>query len=211
MDVFFLVCATIGGTILVLQLALSLLGLGFEGLAGPIGDHLHLGDFWGHGGDAGTVEAGGGHGGFSHLGRVLTFQTVVAFLTFFGVGGKASLEAGRGPAASVLIAMGTGLGAMALLGWAFQGLRRLQTDGTIRIEDAVGLRGRVYLRIPAFGAGEGKVTLPIQGRTIEVRARTTGPALLTGEPAVVLRVIEGRILEVVAPEGVVEKPAALAE
>ena len=65
--------------------------------------------------------------------------------------------------------------------------------------------------VPAHGGGEGKITLPIQGRTIEVLARTPGPGLRAGEAVVVSRVIDEQIVEVVTPQSHVVKPAAFAE
>ncbi len=220
---FFLICATIGGTILVLRLALSLLGFGFEHADadfGGIGDaHLDAGHDLGHDGgldhadDGGLdhAETGGGHSHLSNLGRIFTFQAIVSFLAFFGVGGLSALEAKQEPAVAVLIALATGFLAVFLLGYALRSLRRLQNDGTVRIERSVGLGGKVYLRIPAHDGGEGKITLPIQGRTIEVKARTPGPELRLGEPVVVTRVIDGQTVEVATPEAAIAKPVPLTE
>lgn len=239
MYTLFLVCTTIGGTILLLQVALSLLGIGFETAGGHIGDigGGHIGDIGGHVGDVGgghVGDVGGGHAdmgghaadhsgdvgdssghgehsGLSRLGRMLTFQTVLAFVTFFGVGGLASLESGREPLLAVPLALATGIAAMFLIGWCFQALGKLQGDGTVRLERAVGARGRVYLRIPGNDSGAGKVTLVLQDRTIEVQARTQGPELRTGEEVVVTRVIDTNTVEVVAAAAHVEKPVPLYE
>lgn len=204
---FFLICLTIGGTILVLRLALSLLGLGFDSLDGAVGD---LGDADGDAG-LGDVITDGGHGHHADLGRVFTFQAIVTFLAFFGVGGLSTLEMHQHPAVAVLVGVATGLVAVALLGYLLGSLRQLNTDGTVRISGAVGLEGRVYLRIPAEGEGEGKITLPIQGRTIEILARTPGPGLRAGDPVVVSRIIDEHIVEVVLPQRYVAKPPAFAE
>ncbi len=208
---FFLICATIGGTILVLKLALSLLGFGFEhadGHPGAFADsHVELDHAVGHAAD----HDGEAHHDQSQLGRIFTFQAIVTFLAFFGVGGLATLEARHGGPLAVLIGTATGVVAVFVLGYVVRGLRTLQKDGTVRIESAVGLPGQVYLRIPAHGLGEGKITLPIQGRTIEILARTPGPELRTGEPVVVSKVIDDRTIEVVAPQSLVVKSAPLAE
>jgi hypothetical protein len=57
----------------------------------------------------------------------------------------------------------------------------------------------------------GKITLPIQGRTVEILARTPGPGLRAGEPVVVSRIIDEQVVEVVTPQSHVVKPAAFAE
>jgi len=207
MHQFFLICLTIGGTILVLRLALSLLGLGFDSLDGAVGD------FGDADADAGPGEVPGddGPGHHADLGRIFTFQAVVSFLAFFGVGGLAALEMRQPSAIAALVGAATGLVAVSLLGYLLAALHRLNTDGTVRIARAVGLEGRVYLRIPGEGEGEGKITLPIQGRTIEILARTPGPALRAGDPVVVSRVIDEHIVEVVLPHRLAAKPAAFAE
>ena len=204
---FFLICLTIGGTILVLRLALSLLGMGFDSLDGAVGA---LGDAHADAGP-GDVTADDGQGHHADLGRIFTFQTLVSFLAFFGVGGLSMLEMQQHPAVAVLVGLATGLVAVSLLGSLLGALHKLNSDGTVQISGAVGLEGRVYLRIPAEGEGEGKVTLPIQGRTIEVLARTPGPGLRAGDPVVVSRIIDEHIVEVVLPQRYATKPPAFAE
>ena len=201
---FFLICATIGGTILILRLGLSLLGLGFDSLDGVGAD---LDD---SGLDADVDHGDSGHDHQSGLGKVLTFQAVVSFLAFFGVGGLAALDARQHPALTVGIALTTGFVAVVVLGWLLRLLRRLNTDGTVQMNQAVGMEGTVYLRIPADDGGEGKIFLPIQGRTIEVTARTPGPDLAPGEPVVISRIIDDRVVEVVIPHHLPGKPPAFA-
>ena len=145
--------------------------------------------------------------GLSALGKKLTFQTIVAFVTFFGVGGLSAIGFGWSSGASLATAVVVGMAAMVLLAYAFGGLRRLQGSGTLRLSDAVGEVGRVYLRVPAGNGGVGKVTLAIQGRTEEIRAVTPGPELRSGEPIVVTRVLDGRTIEVVAEAAYLAKRA----
>ena len=203
---FFLICATIGGTILILRLGLSLLGLGFDSLDG-VGADL---DDAGLDADVDVDHADAGHDHQSGLGKVLTFQAIVSFLAFFGVGGLAAIDARLHPGVTVAIALGTGLVAVTVLGYLLRALRRLNTDGTVQIRRAVGTEGTVYLRIPAHEGGEGKIFLPIQGRTIEVIARTPGPELAPGEPIVISRIIDDRVVEVVIPHHLAPKPPAFA-
>lgn len=238
MDTFFLLCTIAGGTILVLQLALSLLGLGGHLIGGDVplvgGDVPHLGDAGGLGDlggghvghgvgghDLGGHDAGQGHdasghghghdGRLSSLAKRLTFQAVVAFVTFFGVGGLSAGGFGWSLPSQSMAAVATGAGATVLLGYAFGSLRTLQNSGSLRIENAVGARGRVYLRIPGGPGGPGKVTVPVQGRLEELHAVTPGPELRSGEPVVVTRVVDGETVEVVAEAAYVAKSEMLAE
>lgn len=206
MHQFFLICATIGGTILVLRLGLSVLGLGLDHADADLGGLEDSGhDF------VSDQPADGHHPHSGHLGRIFTFQAIVSFLAFFGVGGLSALEARQGPTVSVLIGTATGFAAVFLLGYALRSLRRLHGDGTVRLERSVGLSGTVYLRIPGSGTGDGKVTLPIQGRTVEVKARTPGPELRQGEPVVVTGVVDDQTVEVASPAAAVLKTVSLAE
>lgn len=210
MHQFFLICATIGGTILLLRLALSLVGLGSEGLVGDLGDADIDADFP-EDVSADSIDGGYDHGHHLELGRIFTFQAIVSFLAFFGIGGLAALESRQDPAVAVLAGTVTGVVTVSLLGYALRALRKLNSDGTVRISQSIGLAATVYLRIPANGGGEGKITLPIQGRTIEVLARTPGPALRTGDPVVVSRVIDEQTVEVVTPQSLIDKPDPLPE
>jgi hypothetical protein len=60
-------------------------------------------------------------------------------------------------------------------------LAKLQSRGNLDIEHgAVGHVGTVYLRVPGMRKGQGKVTLVLQGRTVEVPATTSGAEIPTG-------------------------------
>src|SRR5437016_912426 len=83
-ETFFLVCAIVGGTLLLCQFLMSLIGFGDHHDA--CGDH----DFH----DAGGHDAHGDHadhgdqaGHHTWFVGVLTFRSIVAAITFFGLGG----------------------------------------------------------------------------------------------------------------------------
>ncbi len=180
METTFLVCATLGGTLLVIQLIGTLIGFG--------GDH----DF-DHGGD-------GGHGTDAHgsdwfLG-VLTIKTATAALTFFGIGGKIALNAGATEMAALGVAVGAGVVALYLVAALVRSLHKLKADGTARIERSVGSPATVYLRIPGERAGAGKVHLNLQNRTVEYQAITPGRELPTGAQVKVIAVVNADTVEV---------------
>jgi hypothetical protein len=77
-------------------------------------------------------------------------------------------------------------------------LARLQSDGTVRIERAVGRAGTVYLRIPGGRSSAGKIHLMLQNRTVEYQAITTGTELPTGTPVKVVAVVGPDTVEVEA-------------
>lgn len=193
MEMFFGVCAVLGGTVLLCQFVLTLVG--FEGDA-------DIDDFGGQGGghSTGHDTSHDGSDGHQHganwIFGVLTFRTIVAALTFFGLTGLAGNSAGMSPPATLTIAVLAGLAAMYGVHWMMQGLYRLRSDGTARIERAVGQTGTVYLRVPAKKSGVGKVTVSLQGRTMEYQAMTAHDELPTGNRIVVVDVIGRDTVEV---------------
>lgn len=74
-------------------------------------------------------------------------------------------------------------------------LLKLERNGAMKIRDAVGKVGSVYLRIPANGSGKGKVQLSINGSIHELDAMTDGPELKSGTQVEVLSV-NGNVLNV---------------
>ena len=132
---------------------------------------------WGdshHGGAAGHDSA---HSWFI---RILSVRTVVAGLTFFGLGGLAANASGANPFGSLAVAAVCGFAALYLVGWAMRTLMRLRSDGTVHIENVVGQPAVVYLTIPGHKSGKGKITVTVQNRTMEYEAETEHEPLPTG-------------------------------
>ena len=147
-----------------------------------------------HGGDTSRVE--------SHaLSRLLAFislQTIVAFLAFFGLAGLSSQQAGMSVPASGLAALLAGVCSMVVLTKIMSLYHKLERNGMVRINRTVGCPGRVYLRIPGENSGFGKVTIKVQGRTVELKAQTRGELLPTGKSIIVSNVLDHQTVEVVA-------------
>jgi hypothetical protein len=207
-ETIYLTCALAGGTLMVFQFLLGLLGMGDHHDAG--GDH----DFHDGGHDAGGHDGHDGHGGHgdhdSHQSwyvGVLTFRSVVAALTMFGLAGLTStVNFQHEPELSLGIALGGGAAALFGVAYLMRTLNRLKSDGTVRIERAVGQVGTVYLSIPGQKAGMGKVTLRLQNRTVEYQAVTPHQPLATGSKIVVTAVLGPDTVEVVPAD----QPAATA-
>lgn len=204
MTVLFLVCAIIGGTILLTQVTLMLLGMGGDGgdfdasgdLPADVGGDFHGdtgGDFHGDAGGHGHSLAG--HGS-SWLFNVVSFRTVVAAMAFFGVAGMAGQSAGASTPTVLLIAIAAGAAAMYGVYWMMQGLYRLRAEGTVRIHRAIGHPAKVYLTIPGHNAGAGKIQINLQNRTMEYLATTQGESLPTGAKVVIVNVLTENTLEV---------------
>lgn len=177
MSTLFWICALAGGGFILLQALLGLLGLG---------DH-ELGDGDSHG------EA---HAGDAL--NLLSVRAISAGLCFFGLTGLAAGEWGFGPVLGVPLAVVAGLAAVLAVAYAMRAMRRMEDDGVLRPERAVGQNATVYLRIPGGPGAPGKIHLVLQGRTVEMKAVSRDP-LPTGAPVVVVDVVSPDTLEV-APQ-----------
>jgi len=126
---------------------------------------------------------------------IVTVRSLVAAVTVFGLTGLAAMKS-LPPEKTVALASVAGIGMLYLVGWSFKQLYKLQSDGTVNIQDAVGCPAVVYLAIPGQHEGAGKVTVKVAERTMEYRAMTNGDSLKTGTPVVVSSVISEDTLEV---------------
>ncbi len=161
----YLICATVGGSVLVIQFILMLIGFGDEG------------DM-----DASEFELDEeGVGGNLFFG-FLSVKTVVAFLTFFGlVGWLIDLsDWNLSPGTGVLLATAAGALAFYLVGFIMASLYRLDATGNVNIKKAIGKTAKVYLKIPGQNSGAGKVTVKFDAGTLELAAVTEGEEILTG-------------------------------
>ena len=194
MDTVFLVCAVVGGTVLAIQFILTLIGLGGESfdVDGDAGADAGVDVDTGLDADAADVA----HHGSEWVFGVLSFRTVVAALTFFGLVGLTA-RAYKLPDHWVLIlATAAAIGAMYGVYWLMRAMWGLKEEGTVRIEGAVGRTATVYVPIPANRAGCGKIQINLQDRTMDYAAMTPGDALPTGAKVVVTEVITSDTLEV---------------
>jgi hypothetical protein len=203
LSTIYLVAAVIGGTILVCQFVLALIGLGHDGVDLS---HDAAGDFHAGGHDGGLFDSH--HGGDSHAGAdqhadsthlfaVVSFRTVVAAAAFFGVTGLATLEAGFPATTTLVMAAAAGTFAMYGMYRLLRLIAGLGSSGNERIGNAVGLTGTVYIPIPASGKAAGKVQLSMQNRIVEYLAVTDeSEALKTGETVRIVGIKNGDTVQV---------------
>jgi hypothetical protein len=172
---FFLACAVLGGGVLLLQLIASLTGLGHDA-----GHDLH-----------------GVHLAEEGL-NLFSVRAVSAGIAFFGVGGLAGMST---PFRALLaIPLGLAFGAVATFGMAYatRAILRLEDDGTVRAENAIGTSANVYLTIPPARGGRGKIHVQVQNRLVEYQAITShGESLPTGARVLVVDVVDSDTLDVV--------------
>jgi hypothetical protein len=208
---FFLVCAAVGGTVLACQFIMTVTGLGGEHHDG--GGHIDMGGdghfdagHAGHGdhhsGDSATHDHDHAHdhhsaGKLTWLFSFISFRSIVAGVTFFGLGGLAGVQSGLTREWSMAIALLAGAAAMYAVTMIMKGFGKLAHDGTVRIENALGKRGTVYIPIPAEKKGAGKIQLKVQNRVVEYSAVTSEPEKLpTGAQVEVVEIANSGVVEV---------------
>lgn len=124
--------------------------------------------------------------GFEDTGDGMSFLSIrsfASFLTLFGLFGWWGTVAEWGPARTLASAAGAGLLMMIAVAWMLTSFKKLQSTGNVDPQNAVGSTVRVYLRVPAAHSGKGKVTVAIQGRSMQFDAVTKGPELPTDSDA----------------------------
>ena len=124
--------------------------------------------------------------------RLFTVRGFIAFFTVFGWGGLALLRANVPVLPSVLIAAVLGMGSMLVMAVIFKLCMRLQSDGTMRLENAIGQSGSVYLTIPPARQGRGKGEVMVQEQMRELEAVTDDKDPLPTGCEVVVTAISGR-------------------
>lgn len=155
MYAFFLICATLGGTILICQMVLTVLGLaGDTEIADDLPDAADgIDDATGHDADIDHADQHAasdqhGHGSYTTwLFGILSFRTMVAGSAFLGLGGLAGYYGGLTPLQQGLVAIASGSAAVFGVHWLMKQIGRLSEDGTVRVERAIGHTATVYLMI----------------------------------------------------------------
>lgn len=178
MEIFFLVCAVVGGFFVVVKMILQLAG----GETGADVDH----DI--------SIDA---HHSDSDVGfKLLSLHGLTSFLMMFGLVGLALYRQSR---AGLLISLAgatfAGLGTVWVIGKLFQLAGRMQSSGTLAASFGVlASTGTVYLTIPKGGTG--RVTVNVRNRLREFDAvEINGEELPTGTAVQVIDV-SGNVLVV---------------
>lgn len=179
----YVVAGAIGGVLFVGQLLMSFVGLGADGLdldvETPDGTE--------------GPELGTGDGVGAWLLGLFSFRSVAAAAAVFGAVGY-GLRRVLDPVDGLLLATAAGVGTLWFVTWLFRQLFVLENDGTVSARDTLGRTGTVYLPIPAVG--EGKVTVAVGERTLELLAAGDGGPIPSGTAVTVTEVLDDRRVRV---------------
>ncbi|KAA3648290.1 MAG: hypothetical protein DWQ07_04675 [Chloroflexi bacterium] len=186
-EIIYWASAIIGGTLFIFRAVLFF-------IAGDVSDVEGTDGFF----EAGDVDISDGsteihHGDTDLSFKLLSLQSLTAFFMMFGIFGLAFVAAGWDVIWTVFGGAAIGVFAMWVLGLIFNTMIRLQSEGTIDIENAIGETGTVYLTVPANGSGQ--VQVSVQG-SLKVYDAISGnkKKLATGEKIKVVGVVTGNTL-----------------
>ena len=175
-EIFFLICAIIGGVFVIIRLILQLVGVD-HGLSN--GGH--------------TIDL---HHSDSDVGfQIFSLHSLSSFLLMFGLVGLALYSQSKlGVFISIIGAIAAGLGSIWLIGKLFSLTSKLQSSGTIQIDSTIGTQGKVYLTIPEDGTGRVLVSVKNSLREYDAASHDS-QEIPTGTPIRVIWV-DGNILVV---------------
>lgn len=91
---------------------------------------------------------------------------------------------------SILAGLVTYIGSIFIL----KRMKNWESSGNVRLINAVGKIGKVYLGIPAKGEGEGQIEIEIQERLKIVRAVSQSGKIDTGEKVIVFDLVGNKLV-----------------
>ena len=169
---FFWIVACAASLVFIIQTVMTFVGLGTDADidAGPLDSSV---DSF----EDGTVSG------------VFSFRNLINFLLGYGWAGVLLFDSIEKGWLLQLIAIAVGLLFVLAFVFMFRQVMKLSHDGSFRMQEAVGLKADVYLRIPASGEGSGKVMVSVRGSVHELEAVTEGEAIPTGAKAKIAAVV----------------------
>lgn len=153
------ITAIIGSTLLILILIMTLIG-------GDMDSDMDA--------DGTSFDADDGGVGF----QFFTFKNLVAFFTIFGWTGITCLESQLSNGLTIVISTIAGLIMMGLTSLLFYWMSKLSQSGTLRIKNAIGVIGEVYLPVGEKRSSVGKIQIKVQGSLRELEAITDSETVL---------------------------------
>ena len=134
---------------------------------------------------------GGDDGGVGF--QFFTFKNVIAFFTIFGWSGIVCIDNEYAPMTTIIISSISGLAMMVATSFLFFWMAKMTESGTLKIKNAIGVVGEVYLPIGANRSKMGKIQIKVQGSLRELEAITDEEEDLTTTTLI-------KVIEVVSSE-----------
>lgn len=185
-EIIYWAATIIGGTLFILRVIMMLIGGGFGDGDVDIPHDVDIS------GDIHT-DISGEHADADISFKLLSVQGLTSFFMMFGLVGLALLKSNLPVLVTVMGGMLAGLVTVAITGLIFTQMKRLQTEGTIHIQNSIGTEGSVYLTIPQNGTGQ--VQIIVQGSLkIFDAVSKNKKTIATGEKVRVTGVASGNTL-----------------
>jgi hypothetical protein len=127
--------------------------------------------------------------------QFISVKNVTGFFTMFAWTGIGSIRNGNSATFTIILSIAAGLVMMFVMAWLFSFIAKQAESGTLKIENAVGEIGEVYITIGAKRSTIGKIQIKVQGSLRELEALSDEEEDLTqGNVVKVLEVISGELL-----------------
>jgi len=123
--------------------------------------------------------------------QFFTFKNIVAFITIFGWSGLSCIKEGLSTGLTLVISTIAGLLMMVVTGYLFFFVHKLAENGAMRIENAIGQIGKVYIPIGAKRSRMGKVHITVQETMRELNAITDNEEDLPSDTVIKVTEIVG--------------------
>ena len=175
---FFWTIACCASLVFIIQTIMTFIGLGTDTDvdAGPMD------------GSVDSIEDGA-------LSGVFSFRNLVNFLLGYGWAGVLLFDDIEKRWLLQLVAIAVGLLFVLAFVFMFRQVMKLSHDGSFKMNEAVGLKADVYLRIPAARSGRGKVQVSVKGSIHEIDALTDNDAEIpTGGQVEIVEVLGDDLL-----------------
>ena len=178
MQKFFWTVACCASIVFIIQTIMTFIGLGTDADvdAGPMD------------GAVDSMEDGS-------LSGVFSFRNLINFLLGYGWAGALLFDSIEKGWLLQLIAIAVGLVFVMAFVFMFRQVMKLSHDGSFKMQETVGLKADVYLRIPAARSGRGKVQVSVKGSVHEIDAMTDNSAeIATGGQVKIIKVLGDDLL-----------------
>jgi hypothetical protein len=127
---------------------------------------------------------------------VFSVRALSTALAAFGLSGYGLQQSGFWAPFALSAAVFIGLASGLAVAYLLRGMTRMEADGSVKLDFAIGEAATVYIAIPENGTG--RITLSLQGQTVECDAISMDGPLKPGTKVLVTNVLDGEVLEVQA-------------
>lgn len=173
-------CAIVSSLIFAVQFLLTLFGLDHSDIDADIDFNTDTDHDLGAGGSL----------------NLFSIKNLIGFLVGFGWAGVCFSSSISSPFWLTVVATLVGAIFVATFIFIYKQTRKLDQDGTFKIEECLGKTATVYLRIPGAENGKGKIQISINGSVLELDALTDDDDIPSGQNVKVTEIINNSTVKV---------------